>query len=148
MSSVGKEWTACRSGEITTMVRSRRAARQRRQIARWSSVATLAVVLVIGGVSLSRLSRSAPVGPLACDQVIRLASQYTGGTLRADLRAAIDRHLAQCPACHKHYEQLHSMARRHPVADPSGRFRDPSDRLRGPSGRLPALAWAQRAGPR
>lgn len=43
---------------------------------------------------------------LVCQQWVEVVTEYLEGTLPADLQAAADRHLADCPHCREYLEQM------------------------------------------
>jgi len=47
---------------------------------------------------------------VACRQVVELVTDYLEGELPEPLRAAVERHLAECPPCVTYVEQMRSTA--------------------------------------
>lgn len=47
---------------------------------------------------------------VACRQVVELVTDYLEGDLPEPLRAAVERHLAECPPCVEYVEQIRTTA--------------------------------------
>jgi anti-sigma factor RsiW len=48
---------------------------------------------------------------MTCKELVELVTEYLEGTLPADLRARMDRHLAGCDGCTNYLEQMRQTVR-------------------------------------
>ena len=64
-----------------------------------------------------------PFTPLACRQVLDLAPDYLAGTLDADQRQLVTKHLDRCAHCRDQYAELRADDKQHAVLElPSGKL--------------------------
>jgi hypothetical protein len=103
MSDAGSQWRKCRAGEIGRMVRGQQEARRRRRLQRTVPILGTVLVLLLAAVFLPSFFQPVQRLSLDCSQVLRLAREYSAGTLDPELRAAVERHLEGCPGCRERF---------------------------------------------
>jgi hypothetical protein len=102
-------WQECPPGELKGMVAQIRVG-QRREFLRTLAKSSAAVILFgAGGVVAGRWmlkEQSQGNQQLACRQVVELLPEYVAHRLDANLTQKVAAHLAKCPPCRAHYEEM------------------------------------------
>ena len=115
--SPGEQWGDCPPGLIGSMIERRRRSHQLARLTRAGGAAALAVVLVIGVVTTSRLSE--PVAEqLSCSQAAELFAQYRDEQLDNATQEKVRLHLDDCPNCRSRFREEYAPEAHFP-ADPA-----------------------------
>lgn len=102
-------WQECPPGELKEMVAQIRVG-QRREFLRTLARGSAAVVILgSGGVVASQWmlrEGAGGHGHLACGKVMDLLPEYAAHRLDTDLTQRVAAHLAKCPPCKAHYQEM------------------------------------------
>ena len=95
-------WEECPAGLVAKMAGELRARRLRARLR--PALVAVAVLLVLGGAWGLQTFTGSAKNPLNCAQTMPLMADYHDGALGPQVTARVAEHLANCPACRKHYQ--------------------------------------------
>lgn len=102
--SESNDWKTCPKGELHALADSVRRD-DRRQALRRIGGASVAVVLVGGGIYAVSSTATDPAGGLTCAEVRPLLPAYVNGGLTAKAKQQVKQHLAKCAHCREKHEE-------------------------------------------
>lgn len=103
------KWHTCQPGTIQRVAQQQKQSERQHSLSRRAMFTT---VLVAGAgvayaVARPLIYRAASAQtPLTCGETLDLAQQYLSGQLNALQDGLVETHLAKCPKCRKHIDQL------------------------------------------
>src|SRR5918992_1048988 len=108
-SKTPEEWQSCESGYLVALSMRAKTSRQRRfalQVGTGVAVLVFAVGVGLWSSGFWRAPGEDYFGDIACHEVHENMPAMMAGTLPADLRARIEAHLKECPACREMMQKM------------------------------------------
>ena len=102
-------WQPCQQGELRQVV-TKNARQQSQQRFVRGMTAGVALLLLVGAVSLFVATRPGLPGGIACTDVVAVLAQYIDGDLDEKLHAQVSEHLEHCEACRRHHREMQGEA--------------------------------------
>ncbi len=103
------KWHTCQPGTIQRVARQQKQSERQHSLTRRAMFSTVlfagaGIAYAVARPLINRAASSQT--PLTCGQTLDLAQRYLSGQLNAQQFGLVDTHLAKCPKCRKHIDQL------------------------------------------
>lgn len=101
------QWEECEAGVVSGMAKRLRSRRRFKQLGSAIAAGSLFVLLLVMGYSVIDRGEPPARARLNCRETVQLLAKYHAQSLDEAMAHDVREHLAGCPMCREHYEDLY-----------------------------------------